>query len=370
MDLITLGNLSNNTLVPTQGQMVNGVFNLSWVERYREPGEFQITGQMSSGILDVLTKGTLLTHFNTREVMIVENIGISESRRESPTIDISGRSLTSYLEQRIVGSNVTVSNQSLVPLYNLAAGPTWTQALTMLDAHTKAGSVIDANDAVPGLVNENVASGTETAPQEARVIKRDDLLSATIELLEISDLGMKVLRPTSTGTTSVTLRIHRGTDLSGSIIFSWETGDLERTEYLSTSKEDKNAAFVTGKAVYTRVVSAETLLNRRMMAVDANDIDEGDAYKTPHSAGVYSDLQTKLGVRGREAINKNNPITITSVDISSTTKHRYRYEYDIGDIVMVDGNYGASQKMRVVEYAEIQDATGERGYPTLSILTA
>lgn len=370
MDLITLGNLSNNTLVPSQGEIVNGTFNLTWVERYREAGEFQVTGEMSSGVLDKLTKGTLITHFNTREVMIVENISISESKTSSPTIDISGRSLTTYLENRVVGSNVTVSNQSLVPLYNLASGPTWTQALTMLDAHTKAGTVIDANDAVPGLINENVASGTETIAQEARVIKRGDLYSALIELLELSDLGIKVLRPTATGTTSVTFRIHRGVDLSSSIVFSWDTGDLEATEYLSTSKKDKNAAFVTGKAVYTRVVSAETLLNRRMMLVEANDIDEGDAYKTPHSAGVYTDLQTKLGVRGREAINQNNPITISSVDISTTTKQRYRTEYDIGDIVMVSGNYGTSQKMRVVEYAEIQDETGERGYPTLSVLTS
>jgi len=367
VDLITLGNLSNNTLVPTQGRLVNGIFDLTWTERYREAGEFQLTGEMSSGVLDTLTRGTLVSHLKTRSVMIVENIGISESKRESSTIDISGRSLESYLENRVAGSNFAVAILGLVPDYQLAAGPTWTQALKLLDDHTKAGSVVDPNDAIPGLFNENVASGTETIPQEARIIKRGTLYQRLMELLELGDLGIKVLRPIATGTTSMTLQIHRGIDLSGSVVFSWETGDLERTEYLSTSKKDKNAAFVAAKTLYVRVLGSETLVNRRMMQVEAGDIDED--VTLPYNQATYDSLAASLGVRGREAVNRNNPIEITSTDISANTKQRYRSEYNIGDIVMVDGNYGTSQKMRVVEYVEIQDETGERGYPTLTTLT-
>ena len=56
-----------------QGQVINGYTSATWTERYSELGEFEIQTQLSSGLREFLPIGTLISHSNTLDVMIVEN---------------------------------------------------------------------------------------------------------------------------------------------------------------------------------------------------------------------------------------------------------------------------------------------------------
>jgi len=60
-----------------------------------------------------------------------------------------------------------------------------------------------------------------------------------------------------------------------------------------------------------------------------------------------------------------------SIDGETVPRDNYRFgkDYGLGDIVEVEGYTGRIEKVRVTEYIRIQDATGERAYPTLSPLT-
>lgn len=60
-------------------------------------------------------------------------------------------------------------------------------------------------------------------------------------------------------------------------------------------------------------------------------------------------------------------VTINSSDVSDNSNYRYRRDYNIGDLVTLDGNFGQKAVMRVSEYAEVEDENGESGHPTLSI---
>lgn len=366
MILFVCGNLTENTFWADNGKILYGEYAVTWVERYREPGEFNITGELSSDVLNQLSIGSLLSHSNTREVMIVENISLSETKTAPTTISVSGRSLETFFENRIVGSNFAVSNMGVVPSYTLTAANTWTQAVKMLQDHTLRSRLVDVNNEIPGLAVDSIASGTDVA-QEARIIKSGTLYERMLELLELADLGVKVVRSQNALQRETHITIHNGVDLSASLVFSWETGDLDSSEYLVTSKKTKTASYVSGNAVYTIVPGTPIGTNRRMVEVDASDIDED--YKPPHDTATWNSLQAAFGVRGRESVLINNPIEISSVDISSSARQRYRIEYNIGDIVTVDGNYGTTRKMRIIEHVEIDDENGERSYPTLSILT-
>jgi hypothetical protein len=74
-----------------------------------------------------------------------------------------------------------------------------------------------------------------------------------------------------------------------------------------------------------------------------------------------------MQVRGRIAIDNQNRVTIVKSDISSVTPYQYRTDYNVGDLVTLDGNFGVSAVMRVIEYVEIEDESGESGHPTLSV---
>jgi hypothetical protein len=62
-----------------------------------------------------------------------------------------------------------------------------------------------------------------------------------------------------------------------------------------------------------------------------------------------------------------NRITITRADASDITRYEYRKDYNVGDLVSLDGNFGQIAVMRVMEYVEIEDENGESGHPTLAL---
>jgi hypothetical protein len=74
-----------------------------------------------------------------------------------------------------------------------------------------------------------------------------------------------------------------------------------------------------------------------------------------------------MSARGRAAIKGQSNITITQADVSNTTMYQYRRDYNIGDLVSIDGNFGQTAVMRVIEYAEIEDENGNSGHPTLAL---
>ena len=346
-----------------QGASINGVISAMWTERYREPGEFEIVAPMSSGLLTFLPLGTIISHTNTLEAMVVENHNIKDDENSDPTLSITGRTLEVVLEDRIVGSN-QVQTQQLIVEYNIPAANTWNQAVTLINEHIQTPA--DANDKLANFHGITYMTGTGTS--QARVIARMDVHRALLEILAVDNLGIKVIRqnPWSTegnnfGTHFV---IHKGVNRAASVVFSWKAGDLETAEYLWSNRKYKNSVLVKGRYVNVKVHTAGyTGYNRSMGYIQADDID-GHLDTTP-SGQTLVDITNKMLVRGNAYLAGQNRINLIRADISEISKYHYRRDYNIGDIVTVDGNFGEIAPMRVVEYVEIQDENEEKGHPTL-----
>jgi hypothetical protein len=142
-------------------------------------------------------------------------------------------------------------------------------------------------------------------------------------------------------------------------------GDLEGADYLFSLKKKKTDAIVVGKYLDQGVISSNTGLLRRELGVDGSDID--DVYNNYPVGTDRTNVLNAMTIRGNEELAAYPDIEITSVNVSKITKHIYRQDYDIGDLVRLDANYGAERIVRVVEYVEIEDKDGTSGYPTLAI---
>lgn len=362
MDLFKFTYATDPTILE-RGEAINNALSIMWVERYREPGEFEISGKLSSGLREFLPLGTLISHGDTYEVMIVENHEIKDKTGTDPDISITGRSLDSYLENRIVGTNQTRTNNLYVP-YTLTADYTWNQLVKIINDHILNTS--NANDAFGNIVATTNVTGISIST--AREIKRDRLDRQVAQLLEIDDLGIKTIRrSTFPGGNNIQTQflIYRGVNKSASIIFSWQGGDLKTADYLWSDKTSKTSALVIGRYVNVMVDTVPTKFNRRTMLVDANDIDGN--LSAPPAGAALTDIVNKMTVRGNAAIMGQNRLTITRADISDITQYEYRRDYNIGDLVTLNGNFGQIAVMRVMEYVEIEDETGESGHPTLAV---
>lgn len=362
MDLFKFTYTTDPTILE-RGEAINGAQSVMWAERYREAGEFEIVGKLSSGIREFLPLGTLVSHGDTMEVMIVENHEIKEEVEGDPTITVSGRSLDTFLEQRIVGTNQARASSTITE-YSLPVDYTWNQAVKLINDHIV--STTNVNDQLGNVAAATNVTGTGTSV--ARVIKRGEVYKALLEILAVDDLGIRnIRRSTFPGgnNTQTTIQVFKGADMTKSVIFSWKSGDLDKVDYLWSDKKRKNAAMVLGRYVNVMVDGAQTKYERRTMLVNADDIDGN--LSAPPSGSTLTDVVNKMTVRGQQALRDQARITISRADISNLSKYQYRQDFNIGDLVMLDGNFGQIAVMRIVEFVEIEDENGENGHPTLSL---
>ena len=354
----------------TDGEAINGQTSTMWVERYQDPGEFKIEAPLSSGLRSFLPLGAVISHVDTLDAMIVEDHQIADTVDSDPTIFITGRSFESFLDHRMVGANQDwLTHEGLTLEYEMAEDETAGQAVTLINDHIKTGVVINPDDELENVVAVSDVSRPLTS--EPRSLKKGSVLERLIEILAIDDLGIRTVRRNSFGvsgfSTTTALIVVQGLDLSNQIVFSWNAGDIDSAEYLWSDKKSKNAALVVGRYCEVAVLHSQIGFARRWMYVDASDLDSHlpEAPVDPALATILN----KMRIRGRQTLRRQNEINITSTDISSNTQYRYRKDYNVGDIVSVEGNYGVIEPRRVTEYVEIEDENGASGHPTLAVLS-
>lgn len=359
----------NSTTPFQEAQLIQGADSKTWIERFRDFGEFSIEAPTSSGFQQTLPIGTFVSHVDADEVMIVENHEIKDEEGKEDQINISGRSLDAFMQERIVGSNFDWSTINTIPQLTLPTNTLRFQIVSLINLYIQAAGLSDDDDEFLNV--EAVHLNPPVGESVRREIQIGSLHQRVLELLEIEDLGIKVVRPGPDSPlasyTDVALAIHGGKDLTQKVSFSFDSGDLNAGQYLWTSKRRKTSALVQGTWLTAMVHGPETHYDRRTMLVSAPDVDE--AFEELPSGTDRTEVIEALEIRGRQALAAQNNTAIISVEVARDLgTHRYRKDYDIGDIVAVEGNYSSETTMRVIEHVEIEDETGETSYPTLSLV--
>lgn len=369
MDIIRFHNPTSATKME-RGEIINGLKSKLWIERYDKAGEFKLVAPASSGMRELLPIDSFISHVDAHEIMIVENHEISDQKDKEDEIIITGRGYETFLDNRIVGSNKTFPTSGTIVEYALTAGYTWNQIVTLLSDHLLPAGLIDDNYQIPYLSISTDVAGTGVS--EARTVKRGSLYSRMLELMEVDYLGIKIVRPgpwspLAPGSPNVALVIHKGVDRSDQVVYSYDTGEIESADYLWSNKLFKNTAYVSGKWVETVVTTAATGYARRMMQVDASDID--NEYATAPAGGTLTTVVAKMQQRGLEALAAQHEIALTKAEVSKdTNQSSYRTDFNVGDIITVQANYNEASAMRISEYVEIEDENGRSGYPTLQMV--
>jgi hypothetical protein len=70
-----------------------------------------------------------------------------------------------------------------------------------------------------------------------------------------------------------------------------------------------------------------------------------------------------------DAFANHNYVLAIDGQTSPISDYKFGTDYGLGDIIELEGITGAISKARVTEFIRSQDQTGERSYPTISVLT-
>lgn len=420
MDVVRLGLPGTTSYLPDD--IVEDYTSMIWTERYQDPGEFELKTPRISETFNLLPEMTLISHLDTKEVMMVESRLIGVDDNGYPELTVTGRSLDAFLEHRHVEASYgkrrkmtrmyTATGAAVVLIWNVVDN--WSDKdVTREDDHPWT-----TKDQIPNVsVSDSVAVRGDS---RNRWLKEGPLYPQLLDILIRDDLGIRIIRPKSTtmtrisvatglatrgevtrtivpDVTSLRFDIYRGVDRSNlqstnsKVIFSTLRGDIEKVSYLFSNKDLKTACEVMsgagGADVYRPGGSGLTGLDRRVMSYDAGEPEEAknkptDPGKNATTAenntyeadladwrnrnnAIIADFLADIADEALRALKKQRRVSLLTGDISPLSLYKYKTHYDLGDTVTLYGDYNQTEQMIVSEYVRTEDSDGDRGFPGL-----
>ena len=82
-------------------------------------------------------------------------------------------------------------------------------------------------------------------------------------------------------------------------------------------------------------------------------------------SGKQAELLDILNNRADKELKQNEYIRTVDGEVAPTNLFQYGRDYDLGDIIEVQGNTSLVEVSRVTEYIRTQSSEGEKSYPTV-----
>lgn len=333
-------------------QVIEVYASMIWTTRYFEPGDFELYTPANAALINALKKDYyIIRDDDLTQAMIIKNIQVTTDVENGDYITITGQSLKSILNRRII----------------------WTQ--TNLNGNLEM--------MLRQLVTDNAINPTVAARKISRLVLGDTIgLTQTINaqytggnlgetLTEIGQtygIGYDVLLDLENKQFKFVLlqgkNLTYNQNVNPRVVFSNDHENLLTTNYTYNSDEYKNVALVAGEgegtARKTATIGAASDLSRYELYVDARDVssNEGEI-----SAAEYTDL---LLARGTEELSEYTVIETIEGEVETNYTYKPNVDYFLGDIVEVINAYGVSMTPRIIEIIECTDENGFTCIPTFA----
>ncbi len=332
--------------------------SLIWTDRYYTYGDFEIYTPLMDDILTYIKQDYYLQSPNSDHVMIIEKLQISSDVEEGNHLKITGRSLESILNRRIVWKQKTISG-------NLQNG-----IKTLLDENVISPSESDRK--IDNFIFEASTDEAITALTIDAQYTGDDLYDVISGICGERGIGFKV---TLNSSKQFVFRLYAGVNRSYDqtvnpyVIFSPNFENIVNSNYIESKSALKNVTLIGGEGEgsarrYTTVGSGSGL-NRRELFTDARDISSEIDGETLSDSEYESQLQQ----RGKEKLAENIEVVSFEGEVEASQMFVYGEDFNIGDIVQVANEYGHETKARVLEFVTSEDEDGIATYPTFSTIS-
>lgn len=338
-----------------------------WTDRYFSAGDFQLVMDSTSQASKFLPEGTRLAINNSKRVMTVENVEDKQDSEGRPLITFSGRSLeATELETRPARINLVGTEDE--PNYVMGPDTPGNIMRTMFNEIMVNGT-LSPLDVLPFYESGSLYPGNTIAEPDQNVtlsFAPMSLYQAFTETAEAYGLGFRIYR--GPDTSKLYFNVYTGDDRTATqttlpaVIFSPSLENLSNVSEFRSIETYKNVALVIAKFGAGWVYADDSAptasgFERRVLTVDANDID----------IPAGPDLVAAIEQRGKEELSKHKAVRAVDGELPITSKYRYGVDYELGDIVEMRSKDGLTNRMRVTEQIFVDDAEGERSYPTLAL---
>jgi len=328
--------------------------SLIWTDRYQYAGDFELYMSPSNDLLQYLVKGYYIMSNESDHLMIIEGIKITSDIETGNHLTITGRSLESILDRRIIWDQTNFDNANLQ------------NAIKKLLTN----AIISPSDADRQISNFKFETSTD---ENITSLKLDaqytgaNLYNTISEICVANNIGFQIIPDDDW---NFVFSLYCGEDHSYSqtalphVVFSPRFENIINSNYLESDEKIKNVVLVAGegegsdRTKYS--VGSSSGLARRELYVDARDLSSTTSDGTL-SASVYKSM---LINRGKEKLADYSVETYFEGKVESTQIFVFGTDYNVGDIVQIVNEYNVKARVRVTEVIRAQDINGFSTVPT------
>lgn len=337
--------------------------SLIWTDRYNKNGDFEIYMPLTADVLEVFQNGNYLSMDESDHLMIIEDLKLTTDIESGYFITVTGRSLESILDRRIIWKQTILSKNTLI---DSAIKSLLTDAIINPEISNRKISNFIYKDST----DETIQSMKLTGDIQ---FTGDGLYEAVNKICEAYDLGFKItLDSLNRFVFELYYRKDRSYDQSALpyVEFSPQFDNLISSDYGLVTSGYRNVTLVAGEgegadrktvSVYSDDFSG---LDRRELYTDARDISTN----TEDGEIPLEKYQEMLTNRGILKLTETQSVSDFDAKVDYKQQYKYGEDYFIGDIVQFQNALGISYRVQVTESIYSDSTNGTEQYPTFKVL--
>lgn len=384
------------TLTPTflADQVVDEFVSAIWTERFTKSGDTRIVVPATAENIDKLREGTYLALNGSKEVMELETQSIEEG-----LLTVVGTTLDeAVLDQRYVwAQNPDYTGSGDDPTTRVADFSDDTRKPGEFISHVVDRFVINTVefdaahlDARLDWAAEEIAEIALGAIDASGDIQRltaptGPLYAAVAQLAEQFKVGISLYLDSADADTGFQLKFktYKGLDRTSAqstndlVRLSPELDGISGIKEVRSIKEFKNVVYVyyqgeTHKYLADPDEPEPEGFDRRVLVTDAQGEPPGRKVVVWGNAGytqkTIDDIPAFLEQNAKDALANHNYIRSIDGQTSPISDYKFGTDYFLGDLIELEGLTGTISQAQITEYIRSQDKTGEKSYPTISVV--
>lgn len=355
-----------------------------WTDRWDQVGDFELYIPPRLEIIEYLKQDNYVMIKESNKLMVIETLNLETVFDQGDMLTVSGRSLESLLDRRVIWGRTVLSGNVQNAIQRLLNENVISPSISK---RRISNFVFQAS-------NDSVVKSKTL--EEETVFNGENLYETIQTLCMTHKLGFSVTPNYSTG--KIIFQLHSGVDRSYAqndrpwVVFSPKFGNILSSNYFRDNTTYKNSCLVLGEEneYFDQVLIDAALdnssgLDRREMAVDGGEIpatvshEETYEYEITDSSGDTAIAQDTVEVHernpeqtglmtslGKEALTEYEKLEAFESEIDPVKQFVLGKDFFMGDIVQVVNDYGFESTARVAEVIRCHDSTGESVTPTFT----
>lgn len=332
--------------------------SMIWTDRYNAYGDFEIYFAMDESLLEYIKEDYYLWLKDSEHSMIIEDIKIDADTEEGNRLIVTGRSLESILERRII----------------------WGQRIFSGNLQNAIQTMLNENIISPSVADRKIANFIFVPSTDSKITSLtidnqytgDDLYTVIKGLCEENNIGFKIVL---TDDNQFAFSLYAGADRSYDqtenpyVVFSPNFENIINSNYFSSKAGYRNVTLVAGEGEgasrKTTAVGSASGLDRRELFTDARDISSDTEDGTLSDAEYIAQLRTK----GLKNLADHMITTAFEGEVEVTRLFKYGEDFFIGDIVQIANEYGNENSAYISELIISNSDEGLSIYPTFKTIS-